>query len=89
MELEVTRVLRSECPEHDNIFRSVFLIPGTIVKIEADYKDPDDTTEIMFSWGDEIWIKENVMDFKERVEKFNVEQDEKRRDERRDESLGI
>ena len=85
MELEVTRVLRSDCPEHVEIFRTVFLIPGTIVKIEADYKNPDDTTEIMFSWGDEIAIRENVMSFKERVEQFNNEQDEKRRNE----SLGI
>ncbi len=84
MELAVTRILRNDVREHAAIERAAYINPTTIVKVEEDSAD-EDITNILFSWGEEINIKENVHEFKLRVEDYYDEEEAKRKNE----SLGL
>ena len=84
MELAVTRILRNDVREHASIERAAYINPTTIVKIEEDPAD-EDITNILFSWGEEINIKENIHAFKERVEDYYDEEEARRKNE----SLGL
>jgi len=88
MELEVKRVLTNDVLEHEDIIRIVFIIPGTVVKIEQGVSSEDRTT-LLFSWGEEITIEENVYNFKKRVDKFLKDEDDRIREENKQDSLGL
>jgi hypothetical protein len=88
MNLEVKRVLANDVAEHEDILRTVFVIPETLVKMEQGKSDEDRTT-LMFSWGEEITIEENIYKFKTRLEAFINGEDEKRKQNRKDEELGL
>jgi len=88
MDLEVKRVLGNDVLEHEDIIRTVFVIPETLVKMEQGKSDEDRTT-LMFSWGEEITIEENIYNFKNRLDKFVKDEYEKAREESKNNDLGI
>ena len=88
MDLEVKRVLGNDVLEHEDIIRTVFVIPETLVKMEQGKSDEDRTT-LMFSWGEEITIEENIYNFKKRLDKFVKDEYEKAREESKNNDLGI
>ena len=88
MDLEVKRVLGNDVAEHEDIIRTVFVIPETLVKMEQG-KSNEDRTTLMFSWGEEITIEENIYKFKNRLEAFVDGEIEKRKEEERNNELGL
>ena len=88
MELEVKRVLGNDVAEHEDILRAVFVSPETMVKMEQSKSDEDRTT-IMFSWGEEILIEENIYNFKARLDKFIKDENKRYREEAKQDNLGL
>lgn len=88
MELEVQRVLGNDVAEHEDIFRTVFVLTDTLFKLEQ-CKSNEDRTTILFSWGEEITINEEIHNFKNRVDKFIKDENERRREEAKNNDLGI
>ena len=88
MELEVKRVLGNDVAEHEDILRAVFVSPETMVKMEQSKSD-EDRTNVMFSWGEEMLIEENVYKFKARLDKFIKDENERYKAEAKQDSLGI
>jgi len=88
MDLEVKRVLVNDVVEHEPVYRSVYIIPETVVKAEQGVSSEERTT-LTFTWGEEITIQENVHTFKKRVDTYIETENEKRREEERNKGLGL
>ena len=87
MDIEVKRVWTNDVDEHQDVIRSAFIIPETIVKAEQSMND-ETRTDLLMSYG-EMTINEDVHSFKKRVDKYISDENEKRREENKKDSLGL
>ena len=88
MKLKVERVYWHDNANEGERYKIMFIYPDSINTIEESMRGSE-YTEILYSWGEHITVREPIMEFKERVDNLiiELENEERRREQNR--NLGL